>query len=125
MVAGSGRALSFSYLCKVDGCGLGRLREWHFSGHAYPETLAPVPVDPGRRTLAVYCQYDCFFHYGIPFFGYRETDLTVGLLAGHRYQIKYGRDGNRFTLWVEDMDSHQPAGEKKTVAAHVWPAIRF
>ncbi len=123
-VAGSQRAYSFSYLCKVDGRGLGRLREWHFNGNTYPKNIAAVPVDPGRRTLTVYCEYEIFFYGGCPVWGSKETDLSVQLVSGHHYQIQHERDGGHFILWLEECDTHELVGEKQTVQARLLLPVR-
>jgi hypothetical protein len=95
---------TFTALEKIDGQ---RVSIWSQEGQL---------VDPGLRILSVAGTY-------VGAFGVRDTgrvEIAATLEPGHAYVLKAEFGESLMTLWIEDKDTHELAGEKKTSGTTRW-----
>ena len=104
--SGAFRFYTYTEIEKVDGI---RLSIWSQVGGGWL-------VDPGLRVLSVAGTY-------VGGFGGRDTgrvELKAILKAGHSYRIKAERSGELMTLWVEDEETNEVVGEKRSINTTHW-----
>jgi len=80
-----------------------------YVGFWQAQSISPILVDPGQRTLAVQGQYIGFFTHGDA-----NAELKANLQAGRAYQIKAELKKWNMTFWIEDLVSHEAASVRQT-----------
>ncbi len=73
------------------------------------QSISPILVDPGQRTLAVQGHYIGFFTHGDA-----SAELKANLQAGRAYQIKVELKKWNMIFWLEDLVNHEAASVQQT-----------